>query len=239
MSGIDGGNAFSEWDAPYLAGSFAPPTRKVQDVIQFAQRQFGDESGVQLQDSDVIRWINDAQNEIVTRNRTLKAKSTALSVPGQSKYTFPSVGILQIEGLDYAGKPLRAVPFEEAREHILRHDPQGTVSGTPELWFAWAGELSLWPTPASVGDITIYFTAKPKDVTAPTDTLILPDKYFESICRYVMQQAYEMDDNWQAVATKQQQFDAGVNDIGEEERTAENMTYSAIQPTYGVRDMGW
>jgi hypothetical protein len=43
-----------------------------------------------------------------------------------------------------------------------------------------------------------------------------------------MQQAYEMDEDFQNSAAKMQQFEAGLNEKSEEERTAQNMTYETI-----------
>ena len=69
--------------------SYLNPTRTVPEVITAVERQFGDEAGVQLIESDIIRWINDAQDVIVAKNKVLKAKSTSPSVANQAAYTFP------------------------------------------------------------------------------------------------------------------------------------------------------
>lgn len=203
-------------------------SRTVQNVMTVVKRQFGDESGVQLEDSDIINWVNDAQDTIVNRNRVLKAKSTTAITAGQSTVTFPDLRIIQIESVHYNGRILPNMSFVEAEQKISTSDPQSSESGTPLFWYEWAGTMTLWPTPNADGSLDLYYSAFPTRVTGATDPLSLPDKYFEDICRYVMQQVYEMDQDWQGSQAKQQQFDASVNDLGEEERTSQHATYDSI-----------
>ena len=46
-------------------------TLNIQDVANRVKRTFGDESGVQVTDDDIIRWVNDAQLEISRQNEDL------------------------------------------------------------------------------------------------------------------------------------------------------------------------
>ena len=212
---------------------YGNPTRTVGDVFTAVKRQFGDESGVQLADNDLVMWINDAQDEINNRNSILKAKSSGTSVAGQGDYSFstiiPSAQIHKIESIHYDGVRLPNMSFAQAEERIFAADPQRTQSGTPVLWYEWAGALTFWPTPDAAKAIDIYFTAKPARVNSTLSTpLSVPDKYYRDVVRYVLQQAYEMDEDWQASQAKAQQFDSSVNSMGEEDRTAQNMTYDTI-----------
>lgn len=203
-------------------------TRTVQDVMNVVKRQFGDESGVQLEDTDVINWINDAQDTVVNRNRVLKAKSTTTVVAGTSEVTFPDLRIIQIESVHWEGRILPNMSFVEAEQKISTTDPDKTETGVPLFWYEWAGTMTLWPTPDADGSLDLYYSAFPERIANSTDPLSLPDKYFEDICRYVMQQVYEMDQDWEGSKAKQQQFDASVNDLGEEERTSQHATYDSI-----------
>lgn len=209
-------------------GGLSAVTRYVSDVMSAVKRQFGDEAGVQLEDADIIRWINDAQNTINNRNRILKATSVSQSTAGQTDYTFPDADILQVESITYNNVLIPDVPFGVAQERISNMDPQLAQTGTPRFWYMWAGHFTFWPIPDAAQNITLFYTRKPDVVTQSTDLLSVPDKYFETVVAYVMQQAYELDEDWQAVQAKQQQFEAAINQFGEEERTAQNMTYETI-----------
>jgi hypothetical protein len=206
--------------------AYSSPTRTAGEAMQAVKRAFGDESGVQLEDTDLIGWINDAQDEIVKRNRVLKATSTTNSVAGQAAYTFPSMDILQIESIHYDGRLLRNLSFVEAERFLI--DPTNTDSGEPWLWYEWEGTFTMFPTPPTVKEIKVYYTKVPTPVVDLSSVLSVPDKYYQYVLQYVLQQAYEMDEDLQASQMKGQQFTEGLAVLNEEERTAQNMTYSVI-----------
>jgi hypothetical protein len=208
--------------------SYGAKTRLVSEVITAVQRQFGDESGVQLETSDIIRWINDAQDIIVAKNKVLKAKSTTASVSGQAAYTFPSDNIHQIESIHFNGYRVPNMSFAEAEEQIFQADPQALSQGDPILWYEWAGTFTFWPAPGDVKNIDLYYTQRPAPVGSTSDVLSVPDKYYQDVVRYCMQNAYEMDEDMTNSQAKGQQFDASLNEKSEEERTSQNMTYDKI-----------
>lgn len=208
--------------------SYSPPTRLVSEVMTAVKRQFGDESGVQLEDSDIIRWVNDAQDVIVAKTKVLKAKSSTPATAGQAAYTFPSDNIYQIESLHYDGMRIPNMNFPEAEEYIFTADPTGEALGSPALWYEWAGTFTFWPAPNDTKDIDIYYTKRPTKVANSTDLLSLPDRYYQDVVRYVLQQAYEMDEDLGNAQAKGAQFEQSINEFSEENRTAQNMTYSTI-----------
>lgn len=207
--------------------AYGPSTRTVNDVMRAVKRTFGDESGVQLEDADIFMWVNDAQEEIVKRNKIIKTTATATAIAGQADYTFPTEDILQIESLHVDGQKLQNMPFAQADEDFINKD-NAAESGTPVLWWEWGGTFTLWPAPSSALTIKLFYTKKPARITASTDLLSVPDKYYRQVVDYVLQQAYEMDEDWQASQVKAQQFDSGLLDMAEEERTAQQMTYPTI-----------
>jgi len=207
--------------------SYGPSTRTVNDVKRAVQRIFGDESGVQLEDADIFMWVNDAQDEIVKRNRIIKATSTSASVASQKDYTFPTDDIIQIESLHFDGQKLQNMPFAQADQDIITTDSAAEV-GTPVLWWEWGGTFTLWPAPSSALEIKLYYTRKPARITTGTDLLSAPDKYYKQVVDFVLQQAYEMDEEPQLSEMKGQQFDNGLTDLAEEERSAQQLTYPTI-----------
>lgn len=213
--------------------AYSPTTRTTQDVATSVKRTFGDESGVQLTDSDILMWINDAQEEIVKRNKVLKATATSAAVVGQADYAFPTSNILQIESLHYDGSKLENIPFVEAENDFISPENAGEV-GIPQVWWEWGGSFTLWPAPDDTAAIKLYFTQSPAIVTSVSaqQVLSLPDKYFRQIVNYVLQQAYEMDENWDGSQIKGQQFDTDLQAMGQEERSAENMTYPVVNLVY-------
>lgn len=207
-------------------------TKKASDVIKYVQRQFGDESGVQIKSEDVIRWINSGQTEIFRRNEPLKATSSADLVNGQHTYTFPG-GILKIQSILVNGVPVPARTYQEAEEYILSNDPNRTQTGQSQIWYEWGGDFTLWPTPDSnvVGGIVIKYIQAPTEVNTETDTLSIPDMYFNRLVEYVLSQAYELDENWNAADMKATQFGSNL-----ESQLNQNNVQRNTYPTITVLD---
>lgn len=214
--------------------SLRPTTKDVQTLMTEVKRLFGDESGVQLDDTDIIRWANEAQMEIVNVNGALKAKSSITTTPGQGTYTFPDVKIQRIASLHYDNVLLPNTPFAEAERLLMLADAQqNTPPGVPEFWYEWAGEFTLWPTPAEAKTVTVYYTAYPADLTGdPVQVLSLPDKWFPAIVNYIMSKAYEMDEDHQASQLAEQRFQTSVNMQNGDEREAQDMAYPVVQEVW-------
>lgn len=217
--------------------TFGVPTRTVQDVFTQVKRKFGDESGVQLEDADLIMWINDAARAIVTENKILKVKATTPLVSGQAEYTFSSLTqpIYAIDSLLVDGVRVANMSVAQAEETISLSDPLGTEVGIPQVWYEYAGTVTFWPTPSADGTITLRYTARPAAVTLVTDTLPTPDDYFQDVVNYVLKQAYEMDENEPMMQAKGNEFEASLIKRGEAERTGQNMTYEVIT-VYSLED---
>lgn len=208
---------------------YGPPTKTLGDVMRAVKRQFGDESGVQIEDTDLVTWVNDAQTTINNRNKVLKTTATTPAIVGQSMYSFPLEDIYLLESVHFNGSRIINTSWSQAEESVIGLDDAAT--GTPEIWFEWQGSIRFWPAPATTDDITLYYTRKPVALSSPTpDTqlLDLPDKYFPDIVRFCLQQAYEMDEDWTASQAKKDQFDQSVGDLAEQERTGQFMTYETI-----------
>lgn len=209
--------------------SLRPSTRTFGALALDIKRIFGDESGVQLDDSDIQRWANSAQMEIVTSNKAIKARSTSLSVVGQATYTFPDVQIQQVASLHYDNMRLENVPFAEAERYVMSYDPEQIETGTPRIWYEWDGEFTVWPRPDTVKTFTLYFTAYPEELTGDTSqALSVPDKFYNAVVDYILSKAYEMDEDMQASGMAEQRFRAALEGQMEDERQAQHMTYPVI-----------
>jgi hypothetical protein len=76
--------------------------------------------------------------------------------------------------------------------------------------------------------LTILYLARPTDITVLGDNLALPDEYFNRLLEYVLQQAYEMDEDWNAAAAKAQQLSSGLALLQESDTWQERETYPVI-----------
>lgn len=187
------------------------------EIATRVKRQFGDESGVQVTDADVIRWIGDAQREIAGANDLLQTVAHTAVVPGQQAYDLPP-DILLLRSVRYQGRKLQALSNREAEEYIQREDNDGQ----PSHYWVWAGVINLYPQPTTSDpdDLQIFYTRQPANLTALTQTPELPLEYHNRIVEYCLAQAYELDENWEAAQQKASQFNNGLASLkGKEEWT--------------------
>lgn len=187
--------------------SYLTISHTVDDVANHVKRQFGDESGVQVTNDDIVRWINAGQDEIFRRNEPVKATATADLVSGQYVYVFPD-DILKIQSILVNGIPVERRSYQDAEEWIIANDVNRTQTGQAMIWYEWGGEFTIWPTPdgSVIGGITLKYIKKPTPVIGLGETLSVPDAYYNRLIEYVLQQAYELDENWNAAGMKAEQF---------------------------------
>lgn len=187
--------------------SYVQTTRTVNDVLAHVKRQFGDESGVQITNEDIMRWVNAGQDEIFRRPEPVKASISADLVAGQQEYALPD-GILRIQTIYVNGYPIEQRSNQEMEEYVRKEDPLNVTTGTPAVWSEWGGSISLFPKPdiSAVGGLSLRYIKGPVLVSDATDTLSLPDAYYNRLVEYVLQQAYELDENFAAADTKAAQF---------------------------------
>lgn len=210
--------------------SYSAPTRTVNDVLTDAKRAFGDESGTVLEETDIIRWLNDAMDVIVSTNKPLKSRAVINTVIGQNEYPIDQLNIHEIETIHYNDLRLPNIAFNQFEEWVRTNASAGSLNqAMPQLWYVWNNLLTLWPTPDAVAQLTIYYTPRPTHVeNTPSTILPIPDKYYQDIVRYVLWNAFEMTENTALSQLKQAQFNQSLTSFGEEERSEQNATYSTI-----------
>lgn len=205
-------------------------TRTVLDIAATVRRQFGDESGVQITDNDIYRWVTDGQKDIAVKNKVLKGRAQVDSVSGQAEYSMPLVNIASIESIHWDGSPLAGLPYPEVESYIKDYSGNAAAAGVPVVWYEWAGTITFWPKPATttVAVITLLYTRLPDAVTGMADVLSLPDRYFNTLVKYVLSQAYEMDEDWDASNFKIKQLGEDLDNMADDERSTSSMTYPVI-----------
>ena len=202
----------------------------VSEVITRVKRQFGDESGVQITDADVIRWINDAQNDIGQAQEILETTAVNTSVAGQGNYTIPD-DIINLRSVHYDGSKLVAVSMQDYDIYVRnwQDDPNSPKSGIPDIFYVWATEINLFPIPANAGiEIKLFYSQFPQPVNNSADELTLPIKWHNRIVEYCLQQAYELDENFEASNLKGSQMSASLTQMAEDASWTEHAHYPMV-----------
>lgn len=210
-----------------------PSTRTYADLKQMVKRTFGDESGVQLEDADILRWANEATQNIAVLNRLLREKATTPIVVGTFDYTFPTQNISQVNSLHVNGRRAEPVEFQDAETTFLMTDPDHEAVGTPLYWWFWADVLTLWPKPDADGTLTLYYTRNPVLLTGlDTEYIDVPDKHYQTVVDYVLWRAYEMDEDWQAAQAKEAQYRSNLVEQKEDEFVTADLAYPVIREVW-------
>lgn len=203
------------------------------DVADRVRSQFGDVSGAQLADSAILRWINDGQREIVNSNPILRATKLSDIIAGQQDYTFPNDKVLAIEAIYVSGYPVKNVSPQAAREYIISVDPTNLLDGErPEVWYERAGVITFYPVPNKtlINGLKMEYIKVPANITTFSNLLTIPDRYFNELVNYVISQALEMDENYDAASYKNRQFREGLDRLSLKENISQNDLYTGVLP---------
>lgn len=201
------------------------------DVESRVRSSFGDTSGAQLADAQILNWINDGQREIVNSNPILRDIKIANIVKDQADYSFPSDKVLVIEAIYINGYPLTNLSPQEARTFIRKLDPKlAETAERPEIWYERAGVISLYPVPNTsfTNGMKLEFIKNPTPLSALSGTLSVPDRYFNELVSYVTAQALEMDENYEAASYKIGQFREGLNRQSNKDTISQSELYSGV-----------
>lgn len=203
------------------------------DVITRVKTQFGDNSGAQLTDDVILRWINDGQQEIVNNNPILKDTKLSNIVAGTAEYTFPEDKVQFIEAVYVDGRPVKNLSPQSFRDFILADDPtRAATAKYPDIWYERAGVITFYPAPneSFTNGLKLEYVKMPTAVTSSASTLGVPDRYLNNLVNYCMTQALEYDENYSAAQYKLAQFRDGLDRLSYKENISQTDMYPSVAP---------
>lgn len=201
------------------------------DVATRVRASFGDVSGAQLGDANILLWINDGQREIVNSNPILRSSKLTNIVKDQADYTFPSDKVLVIEAVYVDGFPIDNLSPQASREYIQKADPTAaTTAERPLIWYERAGVITFWPKPnKNITDgLKLEYIKSPTALTSLGSAVGIPDRYFNELVNYVIGQSLEMDENYDAAQYKQRQFRDGLDRLFTKDTVSQDALYSSV-----------
>lgn len=202
----------------------------VSEIATRVKRQFGDEAGVQIEDADIIRWVNDIQKDIASSQSILETSATTSIVSGTDTYALPT-DIQDLVSIWFDGVKLEPMSMREAEETIMNIGNLSTQpTGKSQICWVWAEQLHVWPVPNSniTGGLKVFYSRFPIEVTSINDTPELESKYHNIIVNYCLQKAYELDEDWQASQTKASQVTGDLSSLANDEKWTIKGTYPTI-----------
>lgn len=221
----------------------------VGDVIERVQRQFGDESGVQVTNADVIRWIDDAYREVALQNEdihyrniypTYTRNDARISLDGNSAYQIYALYYRQdgasnfYEKLKYLN-PVEMDEYLPGWQTINEGTPfnRNLPVGTPQFYTrSFSGSLIVYPAPEFETDpqafmATIYAASFSPSGSLNED-LDLPEHLHNLVVEFCLMKAYEMDEDWQAAQVKAEYVQSTLDFNAGRDAWVERDTYPTI-----------
>lgn len=201
------------------------------DIATRVRASFGDVSGAQLGDANILLWINDGQREIVNSNPILRASKITDLVKDQAEYSFPSDKVQVIEALYIEGYPIDNATPQEAREFIQKADPSAIATAErPQIWYERAGIITFYPKPnkSITNGLKLEYIKSPVMLTSLGSAVGIPDRYFNELVNYVIGQSLEMDENYDAAQMKQRQFRDGLDRLFTKDSVSQESLYSGV-----------
>jgi hypothetical protein len=110
----------------------------------------------------VNSYLNVANHDWCTRTNANEKMENITVVIGTDGYSLP-VDFIRDVAVVYNGKPL------VRRDMRDRPNYDNTVTGVPEAYWTWGGQVYLYPTPNAVETCVIYYTASPAALAQDTD----------------------------------------------------------------------
>lgn len=191
------------------------PTTTARNIADTVLHIFGDQAQVQVDDAKLLVFINMGQREIILANDVNTKIGSTNVVAGQDTYDISTLKALSITSVRYNGRPLPFKSFQEAEEYIISQDPLNVTQSDPMLWYTWDNKLKVYPTPAGnlTSGLTIFYKQDFTPATNMSDTLGIPDRYYNAMVQYVLAQCYELDEDVQNSAVKLGQFGQSISNL--------------------------
>lgn len=206
----------------------------VEEVFKSVTRQFGDETGAQIDVNDVLRWINEGQLKIQRRTSSSRAVSPPISVIATDNvYTLPTDFFKSISA-ELDGKRLQIV--SEAQLKTLYPDLNSTSAqtGLPKFFNTRStglntAEIVLAPVPAGAGSLIVTYTSRPPIVTSTADELSIPEVYHPTLLTYCLAMAKQLDGDNEAAGMLGQAFQSEVTEDSHDAKHKDDETYPFIR----------
>lgn len=169
----------------------------LSEIATRVKRLFGDESGVQIDDTDIIRWVNDGQLDIVRKTHCVTRNVAVNSTAGINSYPIPG-DFLFFKEAKYGGRLLSSISAEDFNARFPNRE-LSLARGVSEYFTVRGTNYLLFPYPNTTGvAISLYYVARPAVMAAVTETPEIPIAFHEALVKFTLMRANELNEDWVA-----------------------------------------
>lgn len=207
----------------------------VDDVVKSVQRQFGDETGAQIEASDVIRWINDGQLRIFRKTEAGSTTYTTVVPLGSEGFALPA-DFFKVEQLTLTGSsgvPKHLTPVGMGQLRTMYPTVKTDASGVSKLcsfqringvWYVWFA-----PKPSETVTMFVAYKNRPPIIDASTDPLYIPEEFHDDLVTFCLAMAKQLDGDMDAYNSLMVSFNGTITDEAHDERHKDAETYPFIR----------
>lgn len=204
----------------------------VSEIGTRVKRIFGDETGTQIDDADIIRWCNDGQLDIIRKTHCLTRTADPTSVQGTNSYPLPA-DFLFFKEAKYGGRLLSSMSAEQFNVTFPDRELNLT-QGVSEYFTVRGTNYLLYPYPDTTGTvISLYYVARATTITNIAETPEIPVQFHEAIVKFCLMRAKELDQDWVAAERFQAQYKDDIAESRSETQWLDAGSYPVVRDVDG------
>jgi len=202
------------------------------EIKTAVKRQFGDESGAQITESDITRWANDAIRDIVRKVEITNQHRETSVISGDGGYELPD-NFMYIARVTYNNRLIRERKMRDLDLDSPNIDDVG--NGEPGHYYIWSNTLYLHPAPAvgGSGNLDIWYVSQPAALVDDAQVPEIPTYMHEDIVRYCLARAKELDEDYQGSAIFDADYEARIMQARYEQSAQPTDSYPSVRTLPG------
>lgn len=215
---------------PAFVTETAPFT--IADIFIRVKRTFGDESGAQIEEPDILRWANDGQLDIARKTQCLIKTEYYNTGQGTYEISTPASFLFFLRAV-CDGRLLSPISIQELDTRYPNR-AENYPTGTPEYISFLGSSVYLYPATVASGtnNLILTYVARPATLLNAGDILEIPDRFYESLIRFCLMRAKELDGDWEAARIFQKSYEDELQGIKTELENVDDSSYPVVREDY-------
>lgn len=201
---------------------------RVSDIRARVLGTFGDIDNVQVENQDIIRWVNDAQREIAIKHELIQIDAVHDLIGFEDSYELPDF-VYKVYAVTVNNRGLIQIQVQDVSNYSEQQ------SGTPTSWYVWNRQLKLVPKPdrSIPNGLKIYYIRLPESVSSMDQPIKIPPEFFAYMVDYCLAQAYLLDNDKEGYAMMQNKLREHYVDMANDLINDQVNEYPQIREVYG------
>lgn len=198
------------------------------------QTQLGDESGIVVTPEDIIRWLNDAQLEVVRKTNCLEDTIEIDVEAGVDSYDLP-FDFLKDRRVTVNNYLLKRTTLEELDDLSPSRDVNQTTSDIPSRYYIYGRKIYLTPLPPSTitSGLKLWYVFAPTEMVSDASVPQIPLQMHKDLVLYAIAQAQDADENYGVSQNKLAEFEGQITLANDEQNDSSRESYPAVRLVHG------